>query len=108
MEIFALSRFYGAAKQGLRWLEIWADLATVVKDMRAQDLKNESAIHIFYAKLPEPDDKFGVTPWEDWEDDNLRGNAQHGAAVACSSMRSKRMKLTTLTRPAMKQNFGMR
>jgi len=63
MEMFALSRFYGADLQGKRWLEIWAELALVVKEMRTQD-GNESGIDIFCTKLPEADENYEAL-WED-------------------------------------------
>ena len=79
MELFALSRFYDEDSQSKRWLEIWAELALVVQEMRKEDDENKSAFH-FLCRSEPPLEK-GVSQdyqWELWERDGLKGNAQHG------------------------------
>ena len=78
MNLFALSRFYDDELQSKRWLEIWAELALVVQEMRTLD-GNESAFHFLCCKKPPPEDvETNEYEWETWERTGLKGNAQHG------------------------------
>ena len=77
MLAFALSRFYDNELQSKRWLEIWAELALVVQEMRQADSLNESAFHFLCCQQP-PGEEDGEYQWELWEKSGLKGNAQHG------------------------------
>ena len=91
MEMFALSRFYDEQLQSKRWLEIWAELALVVQEMR-QQRGNKSAFHFLCCQKPPPIGKDSDEyEWELWEKTGLKGNAQHGELrmAALAGSRSK-------------------